>query len=290
MSEDFIVKQVKTSDSSKRHGWEHLVFTVYDGAPAQEISCAALTCHHLLIHKHVTPVRATIRINGEIREEWVKSGDLVLLPAGTDFSYRWENEQSFLLLALSPAFLQQLAESSSDFPEQAAQLTTHQLFRDPKLLQIASWLAEELRHTYGTRESVRSLTTLLAIHLLRHYGPNRPAYDVLPEHLNNFQLSAVIDFMHAHLEQDISLSALAHAANVSAPHLVRLFRRSTGFAPHQYLIHLRIQRAKELLIRGGLSISEVAAQTGFADQSHLTRHFKRIVGCTPRSFLMQMTF
>lgn len=91
--------------------------------------------------------------------------------------------------------------------------------------------------------------------------------------------------MRTHLDQDISLEVLAQTVNVSPSHLRRLFKQATGMAPHQYLIHLRVNRAKELLLTRGFSVNEVAAEVGFADQSHLHRHFKRIFGVTPKAVL-----
>lgn len=63
------------------------------------------------------------------------------------------------------------------------------------------------------------------------------------------------------------------------------FKCATGLAPHQYLISCRVMRAKALLQTGGLSVAMVARLVGFADQSHLHRHFKRLVGVAPGALL-----
>jgi AraC-like DNA-binding protein len=80
-----------------------------------------------------------------------------------------------------------------------------------------------------------------------------------------------------------SLAELSAVARLSPFHLLRLFRAGVGLPPHQYLMSLRVERSKELLGRGA-PIAEVAARTGFADQSHLTRCFKRLAGVTPGRF------
>jgi AraC-like DNA-binding protein len=66
--------------------------------------------------------------------------------------------------------------------------------------------------------------------------------------------------------------------------VIRAFRRELGVTPHAYLIGVRTERAARLLMHGG-AIADVAAEAGFSDQSHLTRHFKRRFGMTPRSFV-----
>ena len=80
-----------------------------------------------------------------------------------------------------------------------------------------------------------------------------------------------------------SLAMLAVKCGVTPFHIVRLFTRSVGLSPHRYLVQVRVRRASELLARG-MPPSFVAAVTGFADQSHLTMHFKRYVGTTPASY------
>lgn len=80
-----------------------------------------------------------------------------------------------------------------------------------------------------------------------------------------------------------SLHALAARTGVTTFHLVRLFTRTIGLSPHQYLVQTRIRHATALLARG-IPCSRVAAMTGFADQSHLTTQFKRYLGITPVSY------
>jgi len=90
----------------------------------------------------------------------------------------------------------------------------------------------------------------------------------------------VIDFLGAHFAQDLSVGALAAVACLSPYHFIRVFARQTGLTPHAWLMQLRARKAKALLDQG-LGIADVAAQTGFSDQSHLTKTFKRILGYTP---------
>ena len=73
-------------------------------------------------------------------------------------------------------------------------------------------------------------------------------------------------------------------AHLSEFHFARQFKRATGLAPHQFVIAQRVQRAKALIRDGRLPLAAVAASVGFASQSHLSHHFKRLVGCTPAEF------
>jgi AraC-like DNA-binding protein len=92
------------------------------------------------------------------------------------------------------------------------------------------------------------------------------------------------DYLAEHYAENVSLEKLARIANLSSFHFNRVFSEQLGMPPHAFQTQLRVSRAKALL-RQGWAISQVAAETGFADQSHLTRHFKRLVGVPPGQYL-----
>jgi len=77
---------------------------------------------------------------------------------------------------------------------------------------------------------------------------------------------------------------LARQIGFSPYHFARLFRQTTGESPHQFVLRQRIERAQRLLAEGGMPLAHVAVESGFADQSHLTRAFKRQLGLTPRAY------
>ena len=93
----------------------------------------------------------------------------------------------------------------------------------------------------------------------------------------------VRDYLREHLAEPVSLCQLAEVVQLSAYHLIRVFRRAYGLPPYMYLEQLRIERARALL-RAGVPTSHVAYETGFSDQSHLTRRFKRVVGVPPGQY------
>lgn len=91
------------------------------------------------------------------------------------------------------------------------------------------------------------------------------------------------DYLAEHYAENVSLEHLAGMANLSCFHFNRVFSEQFGMPPHAFQTQLRVLRAKALLLQGW-SIPQVASQTGFADQSHLTRHFKRLVGVPPGQY------
>jgi AraC-like DNA-binding protein len=92
------------------------------------------------------------------------------------------------------------------------------------------------------------------------------------------------EYVEVHLSESIDLTMLAAAAGLSMHHFARQFKQSAGVTPHRYLTQRRVERAQKMLAQTDLSLSEIACAAGFSDQSHLARHFRHILGTTPRDF------
>ncbi len=88
------------------------------------------------------------------------------------------------------------------------------------------------------------------------------------------------EYIEAHYAENLSLSELAQVSGLTSYHLVHVFHQALGLPPHAYLNQIRLTHAKNLLL-AGMPIAMVAYETGFADQSHLTKRLKRIYGVTP---------
>ena len=95
------------------------------------------------------------------------------------------------------------------------------------------------------------------------------------------------DYILASLEHNISIDDIANVANMSKFHFIRQFRQQFGITPHQYVLSCRVNLARRI-IESGKSLNQAAFEAGFADDSHLNRHFKRIYGLTPKRFQKQL--
>jgi AraC-like DNA-binding protein len=113
----------------------------------------------------------------------------------------------------------------------------------------------------------------------RHAKPTAPS----APRTSPTSLQRVRDYLDEHFAEQVCLADLARVAELSAFHLIRQFRRYYGVPPHRHLELVRVQRAK-VMLQQGARISDVAYATGFSDQSHLTRQFKRVCGVTPGSY------
>jgi AraC-like DNA-binding protein len=149
--------------------------------------------------------------------------------------------------------------------------------RSARLLRAAHIAAE-----HGDRLASSSLLRAALAGLLRAHA--RPGdRGAAGQGRSPAAVRAVRDLLAGRLADPPSLDDLASECGMSPFALVRAFRAETGLPPHAYVNHLRVRLARRLL-DGGLAPAEVAARAGFADQAHLTRHFKRVVGVPPGAY------
>jgi len=265
--------------SSSGKGWHGLdVAEIIH--PLDDFALPALPRHILVINLSA-PSTIQERLAG--RQGHLGTGNVVILPAGapTTWHLEREGEVRHLHLYLSPTLIQQIATSADIDPDTVEFVDTLGMF-DPRIETIALSLLSELRSEgLGGRLYVESLANILGIHLLRqHSSVKQPS---LPRSvgLDRATLRRVSTYIEEHLAEDLSLSELAAVAYLSPYHFARLFKASTGFAPHQYVIGRRIERAKLFLSTTNWSLTAIAHAVGFAHESHLALHFKRVTGLLP---------
>jgi len=154
--------------------------------------------------------------------------------------------------------------------------------QDPLLSQIVAALAEETENGFMDKILAESLGTALCIRLARHFvGPfPLPASNGL----SSERLQRVREYIEEHLDDNLSLTALAEVAALSPHHFSRSFKHAIGIGPHRYVTQRRIQRAKQLLRQTRRPIASIAESVGLVNQSHLSVVFRRETGVTPGQF------
>ena len=105
-----------------------------------------------------------------------------------------------------------------------------------------------------------------------------------PGALPRWKLQRIHEYIDANLGKRITLDDLASAAEVSSAYFARVFRRTAGIAPYQYVLRHRISRAIELITSSSLDLEEIAAITGFSSQSHFSTAFRKATQMTPKTF------
>jgi AraC family transcriptional regulator len=155
--------------------------------------------------------------------------------------------------------------------------------RDPQVEHIGWAAKSEMERGFPNgRLYLDALATALAIHLVnRHSAGSRPGAIDARGGLPARRLRTVLGYIDDHIAESLSLPELAAIAGLGVSHFSAAFRTSMGDSPHRYVTRRRVDRARALLCEEKLSISEVAAATGFAHASHMAHHMRRLLGVTP---------
>jgi AraC family transcriptional regulator len=217
-----------------------------------------------------------------LRSEDVSAGTMAICEFNHSQRFEMRNAAEFAIVLLPNEVLQQIAQGTRYLQPG---LRAHDILEDLTLRRLTEILLHEKRAGFQSGLFfLDSVATALAAYLLRHYSTALPVQQNSSGGLAPSVLRRCVEFIEAHLEGNLRLSDLAQEARVSTSHLIRSFRQSTGKTPYQFLLHQRIERARSLMSDHRTPLTEVAVASGFADQHHLARVFRRVTGVTPTDY------
>jgi AraC family transcriptional regulator len=266
-------------------GWSALRAERFRDTPDFDLDLPGQT-HHLLSLYLRPPERMGLWSTGLEWEAAPPPGSILLLPAGHARRAFWRGPTDSVHLHLDPGLLARVAAEAFDLDPGRVELPVVAALSHPGLrADLLAFDSELMTGGAGGRLLAESLANVVAVHLIRHFVPTDQGAHQPRGGLSRRKLRTALEYIEEHLETGLTLDDLAAVAHLSPYHFARQFKISTGVPPHQYVIARRVERAK-LWLRDGkdLSLSQVAARSGFWDQGHFTRHFKRLVGVTPRQF------
>jgi AraC family transcriptional regulator len=282
---DCLIVPVEPASASGRLGAVGLESARYRAATASEYNQPVPTRHRLVLFVR-PPEELDLVYEGVKRHVPPPAGSISLVPAGSPGRVRWSGSFDWLHVFLEPGLVARVAAEAFGLdPARVAVPPLDGLDLPDVRAAMAAVGAELTAGGAGGPLATESLINVLAVRLLRHVLAPRRLERGRDGALPRGRLRAVAAYIEEHLGTGPSLRQMAEAARLSPYHFARQFKRATGLPPHQYVIARRVERAKQLLQHDGhLSLAEVAAHTGFSDQSRLTHHFKRLVGVTPGRF------
>lgn len=190
----------------------------------------------------------------------------------------WDYRAIYLEVPLIKSIISKLGWSKIELPYFSVTI-----LRDDYLQQLLYQFVEALGNRYVDRLELDSLMLRFFAELFHRYSKNK--YEATKIGIEKTSVMKAIDYLHDHYKSDISIDELANFVNLSPYYLIRVFHRELGIAPYGYLLNIRLLKAKSAL-RGTKTITEVAVETGFYDQSHFTKSFKRVFGVTPGQYKM----
>jgi AraC family transcriptional regulator len=233
---------------------------------------------------------------GKPREYVERPGEVATVPPGVPFEQVNRADSEDLHLLFADGFFGRVAAEAGADPG-LVEVPQRSELVDPLMERLMRSFVPEIENWgLGGELYAEGLATALAVHLLREHSSlgegtkRRVAREPRPGGLSARALKRATDYIGDNLASGaLSLEGIASEAGYSPHHFSRLFRESTGLPPHQYVIRERVERAKDLLLRGH-PVGEATRRVGFSDQSHLSRHFKRFYGVTPASFARRAPF
>ena len=158
-------------------------------------------------------------------------------------------------------------------------------FADAQLGALAAAVnAERVAGFPSGRLFLDIIEQALAIALVNNYAVRRPSARIYRGGLTPARLRRVVELVHARDEGELSLEELADAAGLSLAHFSQMFRQSTGQSPHQFVLHHRVDRAKEMLRAAEMRVLDVAVACGFKNQQHFARVFRSVCGASPTQY------
>lgn len=267
--------------SSRDIAWESVHFE-YHHHPSHETP-EHYPVQHVIAIQTDGQVQAERRLNGRLKREQIRAGDVCVVPAQTAHWIHSTGEQGLIFLSLDPDFLKQVAYDS--IHSRQLELVPQFARPDPLIHQIGLSLKSALQTSTGDSHFYAdSLSVALAAHLLQNYSVHSVLSIVSHGSLPIAKVQLAMDYINDSLCEQLSLAAIAKTVDMSQYHFCRLFKQVTGMSPWQYVIQQRIEAAKRLLKKPQLSVVEASRLLGFSTQSQFTNFFCRHTGMSPTAY------
>lgn len=224
------------------------------------------------------------RLEGRDFAREASSGETIIIPSGVESEWEVGVARKVLILTIPDSTMQTTLKTNS--PTQIRD--TFEGFAGTIL--VDSFVNMAMTRLWGAlaakdgmeRKVGNSLMPALLWHLLSQLGEEHHLADQV--HLPLWRLRRVEEFVEANLQEDIGVGDLANAAGLSARHFSRSFFREIGTTPHRWLMEQRLERAYKLLVSSSQCIGDIARNSGFSSQSHLTTQMKQTCGTTPNRY------
>ena len=237
--------------------------------------------HYLSLNLDTTPLRLEVKESHGFKPFIVPPQSLWVSPSAVPITLRLNSTLRYLRVSIDPLHLARLMSPSLDDVGPLRLRRTYAV-QSAQIAHLMMALREEAdSHNAGGLAMVEAVTAALGYLLVRHAGIEQPRPLRVRGGLSAAAKRRVLEMIDAALDARLTIAALAREVGLSPAHFARAFKESLGRAPHQYLLARRLERARRLLETTGTSLSDIAQRTGFADQAHFTRLFRRAFGTTP---------
>jgi AraC family transcriptional regulator len=217
----------------------------------------------------------------------VRPGTLHICPADAPLYLHWGDAQPRVkTIAFQPEAVHRTLVSAGINPPADLQYTLGA--RDNVLWRLAGACHEAIaKHGIGSRLFADGVTLAFISHIYTTYFHGKRTTNVRKGGLSPRNLRRTLSYIEEHLHEDMGLEDLAAVVDLSTNYFIEAFRKSVGTTPYHYVLRERIQRAKELLIKGDLPVADIVGEVGFSSQPQFITTFRKFTGITPGRFRRQ---
>lgn len=280
----FASKEVETICSSHRHGWQEL-FAAHTLEHPHDSNHRSVPFFWISMGLQDTHVHRTI--SGREQLAVLPAYSITLAEPLTSVDCHIGNETEAVHVYLRPDLLYEVANELFDMNADRVSLLPAFGEKSTSL----SWLLRSIKQSLGEPASLSKmkmsyLARALSADLLAKYSATSVS-PIDPAHMGSLtsrQLRRVDDYILEHLGKEIQINELADLCAMGRTTFYQRFRSATHMTPHQYIMRLRVDKAKRLLGETPWPLAEVGIACGFSDQAHFASVFRRLAGTTPALF------
>lgn len=235
-----------------------------------------MPCYQLRMNSHIACVQYVISGTGIIicndKIYTVNAGDTFLLPEGSDQIYYSTPENQFERIWLN--FKGELSRALLDIYK----ISNTIVFRNVNTLNILTEIQETCKKLQDPVE-YKNQTSQLFFKLIQFLADNKQEENQATSAIEQIRL-----YINFHITENVKLSDIAKNFSFTTEHIIRIFKKTYGITPHQYILQSKIRLAMIMLKTTDIGINEIADKLGFSDSHHFSSQFKKLVGYKPSQY------
>jgi AraC family transcriptional regulator len=240
------------------------------------------TFHAFLMNVSDHDVAWEISSGDSMKQVLMEPNQIFFNPANVPFSRYTADHYEFILVLIEPEKM----ISSTPIVTNNCTYTEAYHIKDPNLEYIFKLLLSEIQAgNQNGKLFIENIVSIFAFHFVKNYSKEQSPR--LVENINGFtsnELEKALYYIDKNLSEKFRIDNLAEELGISKFNFIKRFKSSTKVTPHQFIIKKKLERSKNLLKEGSLSLTDITYMLNFSDQSHFSNSFKKMYGTTPREF------
>ena len=243
------------------------------------------THNSLIIPVQDAPVRVIADRDGRTEHFTMEAGDIAVTLAGLLTAWQWLDPATVIMIHVTPTVMRRFVQTELKVVANGHRFENTTFCHDAEVRHVAERMRETLEvDELGCHVVFDALARMFLVQMVNRCCRNDTSDMVFDQRFGPEQYARAVTFVEDHLEEKLNPARLASEIGMSEAAFSRRFKATAGETPMRFVAQVRLEIASRLLGEGSLSLAQIAAQCGFADQAHLSRSFKQHLGEPPSQF------